>query len=205
MAKLSRGDHTRDEILKTAARLFSLHGYQQTSMADILQALSLSKGAFYYHFKSKQSLAAELLRHLKQDYRQILTAPPQSAPPDQQILIMLRRTISLQDSQLWDNPRLLARLAQETADQDGQIAQLVDETIVFLIETWQEFIENAQKSGIVSYSLDANATAQLIIYAILGAVACLELPENQPDIDRITQQIYLLILATPPEQPKPAE
>ena len=74
MAKGPRGSQTRDDILLTAGRLFALHGYYHTSMLDILEALSLSKGAFYYHFKSKEDLAVAVLVQLRSDYEGAVAA-----------------------------------------------------------------------------------------------------------------------------------
>lgn len=46
----------REEILKTAVRLFASHGYNATSIEDILAAEKIAKGTFYYYFKTKEEL-----------------------------------------------------------------------------------------------------------------------------------------------------
>ena len=51
----------RAEILEAAARCFARSGYHQTTMDDVVQASSLSKGALYWHFKSKQTLFTALV------------------------------------------------------------------------------------------------------------------------------------------------
>lgn len=43
-----------------AQRLFFEKGYERTSVQDILDALSLSKGGFYHHFPSKEAVLAEI-------------------------------------------------------------------------------------------------------------------------------------------------
>ena len=43
-------------IIETAESLFFTKGYENTSIQDVLDALSLSKGGFYHHFESKLSL-----------------------------------------------------------------------------------------------------------------------------------------------------
>lgn len=47
---------TRGSIVGTARDLFIRDGYDETSIADILEATSLSRGAVYHHFDSKQSI-----------------------------------------------------------------------------------------------------------------------------------------------------
>jgi AcrR family transcriptional regulator len=51
----------RQEILRTAARLFQQQGYDATSMNDIAAALKLSKGGLYHHFKSKDEILFDLM------------------------------------------------------------------------------------------------------------------------------------------------
>jgi len=50
------GPVRRAEILTHAVNLFFRKGYDATTIEDILASVSLSKGAFYHHFKSKEEL-----------------------------------------------------------------------------------------------------------------------------------------------------
>lgn len=47
---------TRDHIVEAADKLFYQQGYEQTSFADIAGAVQISRGNFYYHFKSKDEI-----------------------------------------------------------------------------------------------------------------------------------------------------
>lgn len=51
-----KGDLRKRQILETAERLFTEHGYEQTGVQDILNILKLSKGSFYHHFESKEQV-----------------------------------------------------------------------------------------------------------------------------------------------------
>ena len=54
---------SRQEILRTAARLFQQRGYHATSMNDVASALKLSKGGLYHHFQSKDEILFNLMDH----------------------------------------------------------------------------------------------------------------------------------------------
>src|SRR5215813_7281742 len=54
---------SRQEILRTAARLFQQRGYDATSMNDVAAALKLSKGGLYHHFQSKDEILFEIMNH----------------------------------------------------------------------------------------------------------------------------------------------
>ncbi len=47
---------TRDQIVEAADRLFYRHGYDHTSFADIAGAVKISRGNFYYYFKTKDEI-----------------------------------------------------------------------------------------------------------------------------------------------------
>jgi TetR/AcrR family transcriptional repressor of nem operon len=47
---------TRDQIVEAADRLFYRQGYEHTSFSDIADAVRISRGNFYYHFKTKDEI-----------------------------------------------------------------------------------------------------------------------------------------------------
>jgi TetR/AcrR family transcriptional repressor of nem operon len=47
---------TRDQIVQAADRLFYRQGYEHTSFSDIADAVQISRGNFYYHFKTKDEI-----------------------------------------------------------------------------------------------------------------------------------------------------
>lgn len=58
----SRGRDRRSAIIATATRLFAQQGYHPTSVQDIVDALGVGKGVFYWYFPSKDELLKEILR-----------------------------------------------------------------------------------------------------------------------------------------------
>ena len=59
---MKKGELRRESIIRTAEQLFFEKGYEETSIQDILDALSISKGGFYHHFDSKISLLSDICR-----------------------------------------------------------------------------------------------------------------------------------------------
>ncbi|MDR3051631.1 MAG: TetR/AcrR family transcriptional regulator [Oscillospiraceae bacterium] len=53
---MRKGDNRRRAILDAAENLFYAHGFESTSVQDIIDALGFSKGGFYHHFESKLAL-----------------------------------------------------------------------------------------------------------------------------------------------------
>ena len=50
------GKTTRERIVEAADQLFYRQGYEHTSFADIAEAVQISRGNFYYHFKTKDDI-----------------------------------------------------------------------------------------------------------------------------------------------------
>lgn len=53
---------TRERIIRIAAELFARNGYHATGITEILDVVGLSRGTFYYHVDSKDSLLFEISR-----------------------------------------------------------------------------------------------------------------------------------------------
>jgi AcrR family transcriptional regulator len=56
-----RSEETRSQIINSAIKLFSAHGFTAASVDMICKDAGVSKGAFYHHFESKQALFIALL------------------------------------------------------------------------------------------------------------------------------------------------
>lgn len=64
---MPRSPSKKDAILHEATRLFSEHGYWDTSINDISRATGVADGTIFYHFRSKEELFLAVLRKFKED------------------------------------------------------------------------------------------------------------------------------------------
>lgn len=82
----------RQEILRTAARLFQEQGYDGTSMNDVAAALKLSKGGLYHHFQSKDEILFDLMNHAMDITEERVIAPAKMiADPEERLRTVIRR------------------------------------------------------------------------------------------------------------------
>ncbi|MCG2791097.1 MAG: TetR/AcrR family transcriptional regulator [Actinomycetia bacterium] len=61
MKQALRSKTTKDSILKASAICLAEKGYNKTDVDEICKKASVTKGAFYHHFSSKQELFLEML------------------------------------------------------------------------------------------------------------------------------------------------
>lgn len=75
--------HSRALILQSALQLFSGRGYDGTSIDDIRQAAGFrSKASLYTHFKSKEEVAAALLKEIMEEEERVLMQAYAAAKPE---------------------------------------------------------------------------------------------------------------------------
>lgn len=63
---------TRDHIVEAADQLFYRQGYEHTSFSDIADVVRISRGNFYYHFKSKDEILDAVIAVRLADTRTML-------------------------------------------------------------------------------------------------------------------------------------
>lgn len=82
---------SRQDILRTAARLFQAKGYDATSMQDIASALDLSKAALYHHFESKDEILFQIMSFGMDIFEgQVLGAVKSIADPEERLKACIR-------------------------------------------------------------------------------------------------------------------
>lgn len=64
---------TRDSIVQAADTLFYERGFEHTSFADIADAVKISRGNFYYHFKTKDEILTAVVAARMERTRAMLT------------------------------------------------------------------------------------------------------------------------------------
>lgn len=79
-----KAELTRQKIYETADRMFATRSYSEISVNAIIQNAGVSKGAFYFHFASKDALFTTLIHdyviRLDADYQAYLDTFPEDAP-----------------------------------------------------------------------------------------------------------------------------
>lgn len=64
---MERGN-TKQEILEAALELFSVQGFEATSISQIASAVGIRKASLYSHFESKQAILDALVKEVLEQY-----------------------------------------------------------------------------------------------------------------------------------------
>lgn len=138
MARNKYPEETQRRILDIAFRLFTEKGYDHTTIQDIVDALGMSKGAVYHHFKSKEDILDHLYDQYYVDSHMFDIMENSSLSGLEKLRELLRRQLAdpgkldIDDIavSLEDNPQLL-RLLLTTSIRNGApiIQRLLEEGI----------------------------------------------------------------------------
>jgi TetR/AcrR family transcriptional regulator, transcriptional repressor for nem operon len=189
MVKSARGKYRRQEILQAAGSLFSLRGYFHTSTIDILEAVAISKGAFYYHFRSKEELVTALLEELRKDYEQEVIKHVGGADAAERPAALLDRLVELNTSGRWYNCLLLTRLAMESSQYGHELSERINSAVGWLTEEYGKILAEAQAAGGVRDDISTNELAEFILSSMFGAIIYRELGNDMARLDRIAAML----------------
>ncbi len=108
--------HSKKSIVEAAVKLFSQKGYQETSVADIMNEADLGIGTFYNYFESKDEILKNLLQAIVEEIRESFESSlRQGEKPAAQVLAdTVKLTASLLDKNRFVLP-LFLRAADRSA------------------------------------------------------------------------------------------
>src|SRR5438309_6922901 len=117
--KVREGRSTREAILEAASRLIHVHGYNHTSLDDVLRDSGAGKGNFYYYFKSKEDLGYAIIDRITQAFVERSLGPAfadADADPLSQIEAFLDRVLDAQRLRNCVGGCVMGNLASELPD-----------------------------------------------------------------------------------------
>lgn len=108
---------TRQLIVERADRLFYQRGFDSTSFADIAEELKISRGNFYYHFKTKDDILSAVIAHRTAKTQAMLEAwAAQGATPAERLMCFAQMLI--------DNRREIQRFGCPVGTLCAELAKL---------------------------------------------------------------------------------
>lgn len=82
--------HTRDELIAVAARLFRERGFDETTTADIAEEADVSQRTFFRHFPSKEAVLYGESEQVAAAFRDAILARPKRESPITAVAAALR-------------------------------------------------------------------------------------------------------------------
>ncbi len=154
MVQKSKGEATREHILKISRQLFTLHGFQNTSVSTIIAATGVKKGNLYYHFPSKEELGLAVLSDARDEFFAFLDGTFQGKNPLTKIIHSCEALFEELGKNNFAGGCLFGNAALEMTDSNSKFAAIIQDVFA----RWTALIEE----HLVKAS-DAHVAAGLII------------------------------------------
>lgn len=185
-------DQTR--VLEDAMRAFWAHGYEATSMNDLVKATGINRGSIYAAFPNKHELFMRALEHYDQVYRHghLQQIAEQHAPLDAIIAVFESAASKPTDKNTpWGC--LIVNTALELSPHDPEVASFVQRSLNAVEAFFLARIEAAIKEQSISRALDPEATAKSLLGLFLGLRVLTRARSDQATIDTIISQARMML------------
>ncbi len=163
MTVQARAEATHQRIVDGAVDLFDEVGYGNSSLSDIIDRAGVTKGAFYYHFSSKESVAAAIIQQAmtkKEDAVLELLSSPAAA-----LDALIRATFVVNDMTERDK---LVRAGHQLRQGLTHISSYAAATYIEHPLVRVSTVERAITEGDLSADLDADAATHTLQAGLLG-------------------------------------
>jgi AcrR family transcriptional regulator len=171
----------RERLLESAKTLFSQKGYYATSVEDIVASAGLSKGAFYFYFKSKEELFKSLVEEMHLNIVKRLENFLERELPLEDALIEHAK-VFLED--IYQNRHIAQIFLFQLVGTNEEFRELYYTKIAHLREMLTKMVDRAIQRGEITYK---NAENIVNLYAGFLRMLVLEyvFREKEPDLDRV--------------------
>jgi len=168
---LTKAELTKQYIIEKVAPIFNNKGYIATTMADITQATSLTKGAIYGNFQNKDELAIAAFTHnVKSMLRLVNEFQEKGNTPFEKLVLVADFYKQYYSYSIKMGGCPILNMGVSTKSQHPKMFEYVQFTVEKIISNVQKLVEEAQYKGEIKESLDAKQIAKSIYTTFQGAI-----------------------------------
>ena len=167
------GRKTRQNIIEKSLQIFSVKGYYNTSISDIMAATGLTKGGLYSHFDSKEALWNAAYERAVEIWREIVFKGVRkvSDPLDR-----IAKTIEndLRDyccGEVFEGGCFFFNMLVELPGQSPAMSGRIVEGFMQFADLLASWLEEAKSEGKLKPGVRIKEVADLIVTSINGAAA----------------------------------
>lgn len=189
----TKGLQTRQVIVEASLQLFSVKGYYNTSISDILQATGLTKGGLYGHFGSKEEIWDAAYERSVEIWQEIVfEGVSEISDPVERIMRAVQNDLrNYIGGDVFRGGCFFFNMLVELPGQSERMARrILDGYRAFshLLASW---IEEARETGILRADVDSGEVADFILTAINGAAVLYAASREPPILEMTIHQLRL--------------
>jgi AcrR family transcriptional regulator len=187
MNRKKKACNTKDEIVLESLKLFSLKGFSNTSLRDILTATRISKGGFYNHFKSKEDLFLAVLAEAKKMWRQRNLANLDTVEGNINKLVRILKNFRdyyLKDFVNFPGGCIFITLSVELDDQNTHLSKKISDGFNRLMAMIKRYLDQAKDDGEINKNVSTTMVSEIIFNGILGASITFGMHKSEKQLNK---------------------
>ncbi|MFN3007750.1 ScbR family autoregulator-binding transcription factor [Mycolicibacterium wolinskyi] len=189
MPRQARSGVTRRKIITAAVDVFSEMGYPATGLGEIIERAEMTKGALYYHFDSKESLAEAIIDESGATMLAALRSITESASPALENIIHGMFVVC--DFSRTDKVAEIGIQLLRTFTGINEVAKRI---YTSWLDELTEQMGKAAAEGDLRTDLDVQAVADVILGSVLGAEALSRAGVTDLDLRQRVARTWELLL-----------
>lgn len=181
---MSKREQKKDLLLDTGLAVMATHGYNGTSIKDIVDAAEVPKGSFYTYFKSKEDFALAALERATEEREQESRAllKNRDLPPLERLTRYFRDYTGACDSGVTGGC-FIGNMCQEMSDSSEQIRLKVRQLLRNNTQAIEDVLEEARLNGSLTSPLSSAVLAEFLFNAWEGTVMRMKASKCREPLD----------------------
>ena len=170
------------------------HGYEATSVSDLMDAMGLQKGSIYKAFGDKHGLYLASLKHyLDKAYQSDSEALQQTDNPKEAIRQWLLSDVVPCCKQSFKRGCLMINAISELSYKDQDVEKITKDHLSKLTQLLKQTIQKGQLLGSIRNDIKASELAKLIVVNLIGMITLTKCNTSQNELKKnITNLLTLL-------------
>ncbi|WP_457576025.1 TetR/AcrR family transcriptional regulator [Desulfomarina sp.] len=190
---MNKGKETRKRILKESRKLFTIRGFQNTSISEITAVTGVKKGNLYYHFSSKEELGIAVLLDAAEEFSAILDRSLTGAGPVEKIITSCQVIMTLMQQTQFVGGCLFGNTALEMSGINPRFGEILQDVFGHWTEKLRTELQKAEESGQLSGKLNVEALATSIVAILEGGIMLSRVYENRQALEKCILTIKILL------------
>jgi TetR/AcrR family transcriptional repressor of nem operon len=183
MSTTSKGEKTRDHILKATRKILVVQGFHNTSISAVIEATGVKKGNLYYHFASKEELGLAVLEDAKDDFFSFLAKVLTGSNPVEKIINSCRAILQEQQKNNFVGGCLFGNTALEMTDSNQRFSVVVQDVFLRWTEILEEHLTEARENGLLPPSTQPRLLAKTVVATLEGGIMMSRVSKNKNDLN----------------------
>ena len=177
------------EALTAAMHYFWEHGYDNTSLDNLLIAMGIKKSSFYATFNSKAEVFSRTLELYREQSIQFLRNLKEKVGAKEAMLTLTMLTIQELEETGKVKGCLLVNSGKECYNRYEDLSQQVSSEFNFMQNMFIEFIQDAKEKDEIQNPKDAKTIAGRYMSALNGLVVTIQAGATQELIDDLVENL----------------